>query len=234
MIAEPVILKIQESLPFRLDRPKMTRPEAAQCRDDILRHDFGFRARLLDFHERGGWKGLGYSTVEECAAVEFKMSRPQYFRLLEAAKVDRNLREATEKAREAEDRRQSPIGDSKPKPAPVEYRPIPESHARELSKAPPSMQAEIHQEVTAKGSATAKDYKEAIEKKGISATVTKKERGTPRDDEGNRQARRQRFLAKAIKDLRQIQQDLNSAEWQKWAIELGNIAFRMQADVRAE
>lgn len=230
MIAEPVILKIQESLPFRLDRPKMTRPEAAQCRDDILRHDFGFRARLLDFHERDGWKGLGYSTVEECAAVEFKMSRARYFQLLEAAKVDRNLREAVDKARESEFR-QNQVNATKRESTIVDSRPIPESHARELAKAPPEMQAEIHNEVTAKGSATARDYKEAIEKKGISATVNKKERGTPRDDEAARALRRIRAMEKAVKLIQEAQDVLNGVGEAYWARQAGAVAVDIRGAI---
>jgi hypothetical protein len=98
------------------------------------------RARLLDLHDRKGWKALGYPSWRECAKAEFGLAQSQLYRLLDAARVEREI---------------SPIGEKSS---------LPESHLRELAKAPEGRRAEAlriaHQATGAKP--TAKDVARAV------------------------------------------------------------------------
>jgi hypothetical protein len=130
-------------LPIPVEVSPMGDMDATQAKAacTAIRHSLeDARARLLDLHDRKGWKALGYKSWSDCCSMEFGKSRAQVYRLLEAAKVDREL---------------SPIGDKPP---------LPESIARELAKAPEGRRAEAlgiaHQATGAKP--TAKDVARAV------------------------------------------------------------------------
>jgi len=69
------------------------------------------RAELLRFYEAQGWKALGYKGFRQCCIEEFDTSRGHIYRLLDAARLDREIKV-------------SPIGDT--------YSPLPETLMREL------------------------------------------------------------------------------------------------------
>lgn len=56
--------------------------------DGILK----IRAALLEIHETQGWLQLGCKTFEEMARKHFNKTRTHLYRMIEAAKVERNLR----------------------------------------------------------------------------------------------------------------------------------------------
>lgn len=51
------------------------------------------RGMIEDFHDRQGWVALGYSFWEECVEKEFQMSKQHAFRLITAAKIEREITE---------------------------------------------------------------------------------------------------------------------------------------------
>jgi hypothetical protein len=130
-------------LPIPVDVAPQGDMDATQAKAacSAIRHSLeDARARLLDLHDRKGWKALGYPSWRECAMAEFGKSQAQIYRWLEAARVDREI---------------SPIGEKPP---------LPESIARELAKAPEGRRAEAlgiaHQATGAKP--TAKDVARAV------------------------------------------------------------------------
>lgn len=69
----------------------MTEAEARRCAEQIRRGMADVRYLLLDFHEREGWRALGYQNWRECAMTEFGYNERYVYYLLDAAKVERNL-----------------------------------------------------------------------------------------------------------------------------------------------
>jgi len=91
------------------------------------------RALLLDFHEREGWKALGYESWRACAAAEFHQSERYLHRQLEAAQAEKAM-----------DR---PIGQK------------PEARLRPLIGLPPEEKKEVYQkavETVQEGKVTAR------------------------------------------------------------------------------
>lgn len=223
MNAEPVILNIQDAIPFR-KRERMTREQAQRCRDDIKRYmqeegryKILARARLLDLHECEGWRVLGYSSYLECAAVEFSINNKQrYDQMTDAAKVDRNLREQAELRSTMVDQN---IGESR-----VIDTAIPERQARELSKVVPEKQLEVLIDARKDGPATSAKIAASAERMGCKVQVNKKERGTPRDDEARRAERRARDMGKAAKLIQKAQVMLNGIDEQYWGRMAGEVA----------
>lgn len=235
MNAEPVILSIQDTIPFR-KRERMTRDQAQRCRDEIKKYmqeegrcKILSRARLLDLHECEGWRLLGYSSHLECAMVEFSINnRQRYDQLLDAAKVDRNLREQAEiKSTQAD----TNSGESSKTASKIFDVRIPESQACALSSVVPERQLDVLEDASKDGKATAKKIAASAERMGCKVQVNKKERGTPRDDEGARALRRIKAMEKAIGLIQQAQDALNGVEEAYWARKLAAVVAEIRGAI---
>jgi len=69
----------------------MTRGEAQQCVERIRAGIDGVRADVLRLHEGEGWKTLGYESWRECVTAEFGQSQAYLYRLLDAARIEREI-----------------------------------------------------------------------------------------------------------------------------------------------
>lgn len=96
----------------------MTVDEARQATDAIKSGLVELRQLFLDVYERDGWKALGYSNFIEYAETEFDYGKSRAYQLIDAATVERNLRNSTV----------------------VENHQIPERHLRPLVSLPPDVQ----------------------------------------------------------------------------------------------
>lgn len=67
--------------------------EALAAVEDINRQRIGLAVRVLDFHEREGWKALGYTTMSSCIAERFRISRAYVNTLLDTGQALRVLSE---------------------------------------------------------------------------------------------------------------------------------------------
>lgn len=101
------------------------------------------RLALLDLHEQRGYRQLGYATWEEFVCAEFTQSSRHVYRLLAAARIEREL---------AGSAKGPGTGN------------IPETVLRELSRADSkAMRREIWEEANADGPATSDKVRELIE-----------------------------------------------------------------------
>jgi hypothetical protein len=75
----------------------MTLDQARKCVEQINNLAGEIGKLLLDLYEREGWKALGYKNWRECATAEFKQSQSRLYELLDAAKVERNISDMSEK-----------------------------------------------------------------------------------------------------------------------------------------
>jgi|SRR6476646_1360410 len=100
----------------------MDAQEARACVEGIRGHLEGMRRLVLDLYQREGWRALGYASWRECVVAEFDQSQSYLYRQLQAALIETEI---------------SPIG---------EIGTMPESHARELAKAPEGERAEVYEE----------------------------------------------------------------------------------------
>lgn len=78
----------QTILPVPAD---MTAAEARRLVDRIRRHMDDARLAVYELHERRGWEALGYSSWRECVLSEFNQSQAQLYRLLQAARTEREV-----------------------------------------------------------------------------------------------------------------------------------------------
>jgi hypothetical protein len=69
----------------------MTKTEARGLVEKIKSRLASARALILDLSEREGWKALGYPSWRACVTAEFPHSAAHLYRILEAAKVERNV-----------------------------------------------------------------------------------------------------------------------------------------------
>ncbi len=69
----------------------MTIREAALEVATVKNQAAAMRASLLRLHDRMGWRALGYTSWLEMGQREFGLERRYMYRLLDAAKVERNL-----------------------------------------------------------------------------------------------------------------------------------------------
>lgn len=118
-------------------------PEARLLVDEIKAGMDGVRERVFRLHEGEGWRALGYRSWRACVTAEFPQHVRTLYKHLEAAKVERNV---------------CPIGHNS--------EPLPESHARELSKLKePEKQREAWAKAVGtapKGKVTAKHVAEVV------------------------------------------------------------------------
>lgn len=71
----------------------MTKAEAKRCCDRIRHHLDDARSALLELHDRQGWRVLGYDSWRTCATAEFGNAQSHVYRILTAAKIERQLGE---------------------------------------------------------------------------------------------------------------------------------------------
>ncbi|MBE7553210.1 MAG: hypothetical protein HS126_19235 [Anaerolineales bacterium] len=69
----------------------MTETEARVLIEEIKTDISAVGAKLLELHEREGWKALGYSSWRECVTHEFEFGQSHVYRLMDFAKIERNL-----------------------------------------------------------------------------------------------------------------------------------------------
>jgi hypothetical protein len=101
----------------------MTEIEARELVEEIKIGISTVGQKLLELYEREGWRALGYSTWRDCVMTEFDFQQSHVYRLLDFARVERNL---------------SPIGGNYPLPTN-------ERQGRALGKLEPDVQREAWQ-----------------------------------------------------------------------------------------
>lgn len=69
----------------------MTETEARVLIEEIKTDISAVGAKLLELHEREGWKALGYTSWRECVMQEFDFQSSHVYRLLDFAKIQRVL-----------------------------------------------------------------------------------------------------------------------------------------------
>ncbi|MBE7553779.1 MAG: hypothetical protein HS126_22160 [Anaerolineales bacterium] len=69
----------------------MTETEARVLIEEIKTDISAVGAKLLELHEREGWKALGYASWRECVMQEFDFQSSHVYRLLDFAKIQRVL-----------------------------------------------------------------------------------------------------------------------------------------------
>jgi hypothetical protein len=108
--------------------PMMTAEQAEECLARIGESAVSLRDALLDLDEREGWKALGYTSWRACVKDRFGDKSESYlYRLLQAAKIQREI---------------SPIGET--------ARPLPTSQARVLGELPDAdTRRKVYAEATA-------------------------------------------------------------------------------------
>lgn len=120
----------------------MTTEEAQACVDSIKNNLCDTRAKVMELYEGQGWIALGYKSWRACVTAEFTQSQTHLYRLLTAAKVDREI---------------SPIGEIS----------LPESQTRELAKLPEGEKAAAYQQAAEEtgGHVTAKAINELVKRR---------------------------------------------------------------------
>ncbi|MFN8454820.1 MAG: hypothetical protein U0401_09160 [Anaerolineae bacterium] len=99
----------------------MTETEARQLVNEIKTDIVAVGQKLLELYEREGWRALGYANWRECVMTEFEFQKSHVYRLLDFARLERNL---------------SPIGEKYPLPAN-------EAQARPLAKLSAEQQRQV-------------------------------------------------------------------------------------------
>jgi hypothetical protein len=69
----------------------MTETEARVLIEEIKSDISALGQKLLELHEREGWKALGYTSWRECVTHEFEFGQSHVYRLLDFARIERNL-----------------------------------------------------------------------------------------------------------------------------------------------
>lgn len=69
----------------------MTETEARVLVEEIKSDISALGTKLLELHEREGWRSLGYSSWRECVTAEFEFGQSHVYRLLDFARIERNL-----------------------------------------------------------------------------------------------------------------------------------------------
>ena len=131
--------------PHDIATTMMTAEEARKRVTQINSMVNNIRALVLDFHDREGWKALGYENWAECVQKEFSIGQSHVYRLFEAAKIEARINE------------NSPIGENEPA--------IPESHLRPLTAVPEVDQPIVYKlakETAPEGKLTAKHVERTV------------------------------------------------------------------------
>lgn len=77
----------------------MNEAEARECVGRIRKGLDSIRVDVLNLYEREGWRALGYESWRECVVREFEYSQSYLYRMLSAAKVERNVAEIRQLAK---------------------------------------------------------------------------------------------------------------------------------------
>ncbi|MFA6100467.1 MAG: hypothetical protein WC750_06400 [Patescibacteria group bacterium] len=123
--------------------PKMMSAEEARQRiATINSHLNNIRALILDFHDREGWRALGYESWVACVKVEFSVGQSRVYQLFEAAQIEQRISTIVENTAS-----------------------IPDSQLRPLAALPPEDQAVVYQlakESAPEGKMTAKHVESTV------------------------------------------------------------------------
>jgi hypothetical protein len=140
--------------------PALRHPPSLLCANDarslierIRAHINDARALVLELYEREGWRALGYENWRECVVAEFEQSKSHLYRLLDAAKVERNI---------------SPMGEN--------GEPIAERVLRPLAKLEPEEQREAWRTATRLSPKPTAELVEKIARKAVADAAAKHER----------------------------------------------------------
>lgn len=80
--------------PHEVATTMMTSEEARKRVTAINAGMNNLRAQIIDFHDREGWKALGYDSWTACVESEFEVGRRQIFYQLKAAQVEKNINDS--------------------------------------------------------------------------------------------------------------------------------------------
>lgn len=69
----------------------LRRKDARRLADDIRRDIGRVRRNLLKLYEGRGWEALGYESWRQCVGREFRQAQSHMYRLLDAARIERNI-----------------------------------------------------------------------------------------------------------------------------------------------
>jgi len=149
---------MEATSPHTVVTTMMTAEEARKRVDTINSQMNNIRALLLDFHEREGWKALGYESWTECVEKEFEQGRRQIFRQFQAAQIEQNINDIAKTKCHSDT---NPEEEAPPFPEPE---PIPERTLRPLAAVPPEEQATVYQlaKETSPGKLTAKHVEKVV------------------------------------------------------------------------
>lgn len=144
----------------------MSRDDAEVCVQRIRAGMESIRTDVLRLKEGEGWRALGFLTWRDCVEEEFGQSQAYLYRLLSAAKIEREI---------------SPIGEKST--------PIPESHLRELAplRDEPEAMREVWREVTETHgeNVTAANVREAVRHR-LPDTPTPREQARAEQEQSDR------------------------------------------------
>lgn len=122
----------------------MTKEEARKRVDWINSHLGTVRVMVKDFHDREGWKALGYQNWSACCEKEFTVGRSRVYQLFEAAQIEQRINENSTMVEKSE---------------------IPERQLRPLAALPPEDQApayQLAQETAPEGKVTARHVETVV------------------------------------------------------------------------
>lgn len=77
--------------PHEVSTTMMTPDEARKRVNAINSGMNNLRAQILDFHDREGWRALGYANWVDCVKAEFSIGQSRVYQLFEAAKVEQRI-----------------------------------------------------------------------------------------------------------------------------------------------
>ncbi len=99
--------------------PQLSSTQARRLCEKIVGQATDLRGLMLQLRDGEGWVALGYATWAKCCETEFGYSKRHANRLIQAAEISQQV---------------GPIGPT---------RPLPESHARELSRVPEESRQDV-------------------------------------------------------------------------------------------
>jgi hypothetical protein len=137
----------------------MTQEQARQRVNAINSGINNLRMQILDFHDREGWKALGYDSWTACVEKEFEQGRRYIFYQLQAAQIEKNINDSA-KSQCTMVHSEGEGEDNPPFPEP-----IPERHLRPLSALSPEDQKpawELARETAPEGKLTAAHVEKTV------------------------------------------------------------------------
>lgn len=184
----------------------MTKMDAVKCCIEIRNNLGSVRSRLLELHNREGWRALGYKSWRECVQQEFGGSQSRMYQELAAAQVEVNISHLVE------------IPESS-QPA----KPIPERHARPLASLPPEKQAAVYKRAidSSGGKPTAADVEREAAAERQEMTVEEIEKLGAKEQLKIFQENKQRINEEDAEDVRNEAAEARAKRIDRWLFYLG-------------